>query len=134
MHLTPSRIQPEVDLQRLSEIGEDDPAVMRQLADLYLEQADETRQKLQEAIKVGSAKEAQFLAHRWSGASSTCGMPRLLVPLQELELRAKRGQLSGASELFAQASRELERVRQWLAVHLVGPQNPLQRSDPCLES
>jgi HPt (histidine-containing phosphotransfer) domain-containing protein len=112
--------EPLVDLDRLSEISNDDRAKMRQLADLYLAQADATRQSLDAAIKAGSAKETNLLAHRWSGASATCGILCLLAPLRQLELEAKQGQLSGASELLAQASRELEAVRGWLAAYFAG--------------
>jgi PAS domain S-box-containing protein len=112
--------EPSVDLERLREIGNNDPSKTCQLADLYLAQADQTRRSLDAAIKAGSAKETSLLAHRWLGASATCGMMRMLPPLRQLELQAKQGQLSGAGPLFEAACRELESVRLWLAAHLTG--------------
>jgi PAS domain S-box-containing protein len=103
--------EPWVDLERLREIGNDNPRKMRQLADLYLAQADQTHRSLDAAIKAGSAKETHLLAHRWSGASAACGMMRILPPLRQLELQAKQGRLSGASPLLEAACRELEAVR-----------------------
>jgi CheY-like chemotaxis protein len=108
---------PSVDLERLREAGNNDPRKMRGLADLYLAQADQMCQSLDAAIKAGSAKETRLLAHRWLGASATCGMLLMLPPLRQLELQAKQGQLSGADRLFEQACRELEAVRHWLTAH-----------------
>jgi PAS domain S-box-containing protein len=122
--------EPSVDLDRLKEIGNDDPGKMRQLADLYLAQADQTRQSLDAAIKAGSAKETHLLAHRWSGASATCGMMLMLPPLRRLEFQAKQGQLSGADELFEDASRELEAIRLWLAAHFAEARNGSGKGKP----
>ena len=126
--------EPSVDFDRLGEISDHDSAVMRDLADLYLGQADAMRESLEAAIKAGSAKEAQFLAHRWSGASASCGMARLVPLLQQMELHAREGQLSGAGELFAVASEELERVRLSLATHLVCPPKLPAPTNLCQES
>src|ERR1019366_6936690 len=106
--------EPSVDLERLKEVSNDDPKKMRGLADLYLAQADQTLESLAAAIKAGSARETHLLAHRWAGASATCGMMLMLPPLRQLELQAKQGQLSGAGQLVEAASRELEAVRVWL--------------------
>jgi CheY-like chemotaxis protein len=119
-----------VDLDRLKEIGNDDPGKMRQLADLYLAQADQTRQSLDAAIQAGSAIEVHLLAHRWSGASATCGMMLMLPPLRRLEFQAKQGQLSGAGELFGEASRELEAVRLWLTAYFAGARNHSDKGKP----
>jgi PAS domain S-box-containing protein len=122
--------EPSVDLERLRDISNNDPRKMRELADLYLTQADQTRRSLEAAIKAGSAKETRLLAHRWSGASATCGMMRMLPPLRQLELQAKQGQLSGAGQLLEEATRELEAVRLWLAAHFAGMRNVSGESNP----
>ncbi|MGD0259503.1 MAG: PAS domain S-box protein [Verrucomicrobiota bacterium] len=124
------REEPLVDLERLREIGNDDPRKMRELVDLYLAQADQTRQSLDAAIKAGSAKETHLLAHRWSGASATCGMMLMLPRLRQLELQAKQGDLSAADELFAGVSRELEAIRLWLAAHFAGARDVSRKGEP----
>ncbi len=108
---------PAVDLDRLKEIGNNDPKKMRALADLYLAQAEDTRRSLDTAIKTGSAKEVHRLAHRWAGASATCGATLLVPPLRQLELETKDGQLAGAEPLFEQASHELASVHRWVAAY-----------------
>jgi CheY-like chemotaxis protein len=109
--------QPAVDLERLREIGNNDPKQMRELAVLYLAQAEDTRRSLDAAIKAGAAKEVHRLAHRWAGASATCGATLMVPLLRQLELQTKHGQLTGAEQLFAQASRELASVHRWLEVN-----------------
>ncbi len=125
---------PSVDLEQLGEVADNDPSQMRELADFYLAQADETLSGLDAAIKAGSAKEVNRLAHRLSGASATCGMTLVVPPLQQMELEAKQGQLSGARQCLAQTTREIESVRHWLARRLSGTPEKIPSNTQLLES
>ena len=57
-------------------------------------------------------------------------MMLMLPPLRRLEFQAKQGQLSGADELFEDASRELEAIRLWLAAHFAEARNGSGKGKP----
>jgi len=110
--------EPVVDTERLQEISEGDPERLRELTGLYLVQADEIMKDLDAAITAGSAPEIKRLAHKLVGASATCGMRALVIPLRELELRGQAGQLLGIEQVFIRARQELERVRGFLSTDI----------------
>jgi two-component system sensor histidine kinase/response regulator len=104
-----------VDMQRLKEVSSDDPEQLRMLVGLFLEQSDDLLKKLGAAIQNGAAKEVTELAHRYFGASATCGMTAILPALRELERMGDSGILVGAEQSFADASNQLRRIQQFLS-------------------
>lgn len=125
---------PTADLDRLREIGNDDLAQMRRLAELYLTQADAICAGLAESIKANSTKQTRLLAHRWKGASVTCGMMRLAATLGQLEAQAEQHQLTDAGKLLTDACEELENVRRWVAENVTEPRNSTNGGSKCPES
>ncbi|MCX6904214.1 MAG: response regulator, partial [Verrucomicrobia bacterium] len=107
--------QPPVDLKRLREMTAGNDESVRELVQLYLKQADELIASLQAALQASSASELASVAHKLGGASSTCGMTDLVAPLRELEHLGRAGQLPEDGQLLAEAIRQLERIRQFLA-------------------
>jgi len=106
--------EPPVDMERLSELAGDDESGIRDLATLYLTQTTAQMDELKAAIQSGAVKEVERIAHKSAGASATCGMNAIVPFLRELERQGREAALSGADALFAQAAKELERIRAFL--------------------
>jgi len=109
-----SNDEPPVDMERLSELAGDDESGIRDLATLYLTQTTSQMDELKAAIQSGNVKEVERIAHKSAGASATCGMNAIVPALRELERQGREDALSGADALFAQAAKELERIRAFL--------------------
>ena len=65
---------PPVDLDRLREMTDGDSQSVRDLVDVYLDQADELIGSLHAAIQANSASDVVRWAHKLGGSSATCGM------------------------------------------------------------
>jgi CheY-like chemotaxis protein/HPt (histidine-containing phosphotransfer) domain-containing protein len=106
--------EPPIDWERLTELAGGDEGGIRELANLYLTQTGAQFEELAAAVKAGVAKEVERVAHKSAGASATCGMNAIVPILRELERQGREGQLSNAEELVVQASKELDRIRDFL--------------------
>ena len=102
-----------VDIQRLIEVS-DGPERIRELIDLYLQQSTQLIEELGVAIRSGEAKEVEYFAHKCVGSSANCGMTAILPALRELESMGRSGQLTGAEQSHADASRQLNRIKDFL--------------------
>ena len=107
-----------VDLERLIEVTSDNPDKLRRLVKNYLEQSDEMILSLDQAIQQGATEEIRHLAHKWGGSSSMCGMLAVVPSLGKLERMSEAEQLTGATKLHAETSKQLDRVRQFLNEYL----------------
>ena len=107
-----------VDLERLIEVTSDSPDKLRRLVKNYLEQSDEMILSLDQAIQQGATQEIRHLAHKWGGSSSMCGMLAVVPSLGKLERMSEAEQLTGATKLHAETSKQLDRVRQFLNEYL----------------
>ena len=106
--------EPPVDMERLLEMAEDDPKQMKELAGMYLDQAEELVTSLATAIQTGSAAETEKLAHKLAGSSSTCGMTAVVAPLREIERQGHEGQLGGGLP-FTMVRYQLDRIKSFLS-------------------
>jgi CheY-like chemotaxis protein len=77
--------KPPVDMDRLNEFTEGNPENMTELVTLYVTQTTGQLEQLAVAVKGSDAPTIKRLAHSCAGASATCGMQRIVVPLRELE-------------------------------------------------
>jgi HPt (histidine-containing phosphotransfer) domain-containing protein len=102
-----------VDLQRLLEVT-NEPQELRELIELYLRQSNELLEDLGVAIRSGEAGAVQRCAHKLLGASANCGMTSILSPLRELESMGRSGRLAGAEQTYADANRQLGRIKEFL--------------------
>jgi HPt (histidine-containing phosphotransfer) domain-containing protein len=91
---------------------------LRELVALYLKQTTEQLEQLTAAAQQGLAAEVRRLAHSCAGASSTCGMVRIVPLLRELERLGEEKQLADAPELCRQAHREFQSIREFLDAYL----------------
>jgi CheY-like chemotaxis protein len=107
-----------VDLERLSEFSDGGFDGLKELVELYLKQTTEQMQRLEMAIKAGSANEVRRTAHSCAGASATCGVRELVPLLRDLEKQGHEGNLANAHPIWVQADREFSRARTFLQDYL----------------
>jgi HPt (histidine-containing phosphotransfer) domain-containing protein len=103
-----------VDVSRLKEVTDDDPELLIEMVDLYLEESAGLIQKLGTAIQNGTAKEIEQLAHTYAGASASCGMTAVVPSLRKLEHIGRSGQLQGAGHAYAEVCNGLNRIQEFL--------------------
>jgi CheY-like chemotaxis protein/nitrogen-specific signal transduction histidine kinase/HPt (histidine-containing phosphotransfer) domain-containing protein len=114
----PSDSDTPVDIDRLLEFTEGNPDSLRELVTLYLTQTRDQVAQLQAAIKAADAYEIRRVAHSCAGASATCGMSKLVVPLRELERQGAEGKLVNAAELGEEIGHEFDRIRNFLETYM----------------
>jgi HPt (histidine-containing phosphotransfer) domain-containing protein len=100
-----------VDFAQLQSACDGDASVMRELVDLYFQQADDIIARLDQAISRNAIGDVNHLAHKLAGSSLACGMSAVVPSLRQLEGGAKEGHLNGARELFADVTAQLAVVR-----------------------
>jgi len=110
--------KPPVDMERLLDFSDGSADNLRELVTLYLKQTTEQLEQLAVAAEAGSAPEVRRLAHSCAGASSTCGMVRIVPMLRELERQGEEKKLVNAMELCRQARAEFDCIREFLEAHL----------------
>jgi CheY-like chemotaxis protein/HPt (histidine-containing phosphotransfer) domain-containing protein len=119
---------PPVDMARLLDFSDGSADNLRELVALYLKQTTEQLEQLTAAAKDGSAPEVRRLAHSCAGASSTCGMLRIVPLLRELERQGEEKTLVNAVELCRQARVEFDSIREFLDAHLAKISNLVGRN------
>ena len=118
VQLTASKPEAPVDMERLLEFTDGSAENLRELVMLYLSQTSEQMEQLEAAIGAGEAAEVRRLAHSCAGASSTCGMRRLVPLLRELERQGLEGKLTNAADIWEQAGREFAQIRAFLEAYM----------------
>ncbi|PYK73166.1 MAG: hypothetical protein DME44_02150 [Verrucomicrobia bacterium] len=119
-------INAPVDLQRLRDVCGEAPGTMRRLADLYLEQGAELLPAMEAAIRNNNAKDLSSIAHRFRGASLSCGSNSIVPFLNELEQLGKSGNLTGAAVAYEKASSEFDRIRSFFESHFQNNEHALE--------
>src|SRR2546430_16225631 len=99
---------------------------MRRLADLCLEQGAELLPAMEVAIRNNDAKDLSSIAHRFRGASLSCGSNSIVPFLNELEELGNSGNLTGTAVVYEQARSEFARIRSFLESQLQNSQNGLK--------
>ena len=105
-----------VDLQRLTEVS-DGPEELRELIELYLQQANQLLDELGTAIRMEKPENVARCAHTLVGASANCGMKAILPPLRVLEKLGRSGSLADADLYYAKVNRELDRIKEVLVAY-----------------
>ncbi len=107
-----------VDIECLTEAAGNDPEQLRELIEMYLQNSCELMKELETAIQMSTSREIETLAHKYVGASASCGMTAILGSLRELEQMGRANELSGAAKSYACAMEQLDQIRQFLTDHL----------------
>jgi signal transduction histidine kinase/chemotaxis response regulator CheB/HPt (histidine-containing phosphotransfer) domain-containing protein len=111
---TTTSTETPVDLERFNEVTGGKPEKMERLLKTFLTQATEISQGLNLAIQSGNARDVRLLAHKFVGASSSLGMVAIVPALSQMEQMGDGGMLEGATDVYAEFMRQLERVRQFI--------------------
>jgi CheY-like chemotaxis protein/HPt (histidine-containing phosphotransfer) domain-containing protein len=109
---------PPVDMERLLDFSDGSADNLRELITLYVKQTAEQLEQLATAAQAGSAPDVRRLAHSCAGASSTCGMTRIVPLLREMERQGEEKKLVNVVELCRQARIEFDCIREFLNAHL----------------
>jgi len=115
----PAGVPPAVDFDQLQSACDGDPAMMRELMDMYFQQADDIMARLDNAIKINAIGDVNHLAHKLAGSSLACGMSAVVPSLRQLEGNAKAGHLNGAPELLSDAAIQMKVIRGLVQNYLV---------------
>ncbi len=107
-------LEAAVDLERLTEVSNGNQEKLQRHLKNFLLQAGEISQGLTIAIRTGNARDVRLLAHKFVGASSSLGMVAVVPSLSQLEQMGDAGNLEGATEVFNEFTRQLDRVRQFI--------------------
>ncbi len=121
--VVPEAVEPDsdptpVEVDRLVDICDGDKEQIRELISLYRTQANEVINGMEAALRSGSAKEIEHLAHKGLGISSNCGMMAIVPAFTELQNMARKGELQGAPPVHAEASKQLRRIERFLVTYL----------------
>jgi CheY-like chemotaxis protein/HPt (histidine-containing phosphotransfer) domain-containing protein len=109
---------PPVDMERLLDFSDGSADNLRELITLYVKQTAEQLEQLAVAAQAGSAPDVRRLAHSCAGASSTCGMVRIVPLLREMERQGEEKNLVNVVELCRQARIEFDCIKTFLDAHL----------------
>ncbi|HEX4119416.1 MAG TPA: response regulator [Verrucomicrobiae bacterium] len=107
-----------VDFDQVQAASDGDVAVMRELVELYFQQAAQIMAGLDQAITGSEVQQVDHLAHKLAGSSLACGMSAVVPALRKLEGNAKAGHLNGARQLFAETAAQMEVVRTCVQDHI----------------
>ncbi len=90
--------------------GEDEPDFLKDLINIYFDDAEELMETLRKAIATLDIKSLEYAAHRLKGSSGNLGAMTLVGILQKLEDAAEEGRLENAPQLLAKIEAEYQRV------------------------
>ncbi len=113
-----ANLPPPVDMERLLDFANGDPANLRELVDLYIDQTSKQLVQLVSAVESKTGDVVKRVAHSCSGASSTCGMAVIVPLLRELERQGAEGLQPNAAQLAADVSREFNRIQTFLSDYM----------------
>lgn len=103
-----------VDIQRLREISNNDPAEMKSMLQLYLTQTTEILHDVSSALETKNFEQLAQLAHKGSGSSSQCGMLTLAPLFLNLEQSGRTNSWEQNQSLCQQLQSEFVRVKDFI--------------------
>jgi HPt (histidine-containing phosphotransfer) domain-containing protein len=104
-------------MTRLMDLTDGNADSARELIDMFYKQTEQQLKQIEDSIHADKAADVGHVAHSCKGASATLGMTRLAAVLLKLEKLGKSGALAGAGEFCAEARREYQDLRNYLAGH-----------------
>lgn len=103
-------LPPVLNPTRIQETTGGDPEFLRELMDLYLEDAQERLRELHAALEAADAEAVARCAHKMKGASSNVGAERIERLAIRIEQDAHRGVLPALPETLSSLRSELEQI------------------------
>lgn len=110
----PAVVNAPADLNVLAELVGDDPAVIDEMVQAFLEAAAQARQKLRQCVADGSVQTARSAAHQMKSGARAIGALQLGTICEEIEQAAGSGSAPALEALVARFDRELDAVQAFL--------------------
>ena len=93
-------------LQSLKELGgDDDPGLFLELIDLFLQDAPQRMQEIEQGLADGDIRRLERAAHTLKSSSANIGALSLSALFKRMEGEARMEQSSGLPELYARSQR-----------------------------
>jgi signal transduction histidine kinase/ActR/RegA family two-component response regulator/HPt (histidine-containing phosphotransfer) domain-containing protein len=109
--------EPAVDLSRFNDMSGGDPAMAKELIEMFDKQTTQQLKQIEDAMRSKDASTVGHVAHSCKGASATLGMKRLAAVMLKLEKLGKSGALDGADPFLTEAQREFKEVQSFLSAN-----------------
>ncbi len=106
--------KPTIDRARIEDATGGDEEILRELVDIYLEDADLRLQELRAALTSADDDKFGKTAHKLKGSSANMGAMNVYDYAKELEHLGRDKRLDGAADILSTLEAEMERVRQVL--------------------
>ncbi len=118
----PAPDTPTLDVGMLDDIlgfsPEGGEALVRELAEMFFTETPNRILLLQQGISHGDSNAVTRAAHALKGSSSNIGAARVAASCGQLEVQARRGDLTGAADLVRAIEVDLPHFRAALEQHL----------------
>jgi HPt (histidine-containing phosphotransfer) domain-containing protein len=118
-HLKSERFDPETLWNRV----DGDLDLLRELVELFTEEAPRMLARIEEAIKHGSASDLEKASHKIKGSVLQFSAHAATAIALELEENARLGSIAGAEELLKKLRLEIDRLQQTLRAMVRGAAN-----------
>ena len=105
-----------VDLEFLSELSRGDTEFLRELLQVFLEDALVYLEELKNALAAGDCATLARRAHQLKGSSATVAIYEMPEIAAQLERQAEENQLLGASDLLSGLEQILERIHAFISM------------------
>lgn len=100
----------DFDWQQLSQLAGEDSEFEAELLNIFLQDAQDSLQKLERAIASKSLQAVEEAAHSLRGASANVGAIALATVALQLEQTAHEGDITNARSLLRQLNRHCQRI------------------------
>ena len=97
-----------LDINEFLERIQNDRALFWELLDIFVEDFQQKKELLHEALRKNDAKQVRNLAHALKGSSANISAHQLYAVLLELEKMGKNNTLTGADEFLADMDKKFE--------------------------
>jgi len=99
-----------VDAATIEALAEDG-SLLRELRDLFVNEAPEQLHRMDDGHRQGDAKAVALAAHRLKGTAATFGAEEMRRLCMEIEGLARGGSLDGVQSMIQQLGTECDRLR-----------------------
>ena len=104
----------DITARFLAEFGKDGMETLHELIELFLEEAPQDMQKMENALKAKDAEKLRNAAHTLKGSSAYLGAAVFNKTCKDLEIAARQNQLADAPDLLQQAQVEFDQLQKEL--------------------
>lgn len=111
MSISTTELAGPVDMNRIRDAADGDEEFLRQLIEVFLEDAGIKLNEISAAIAAGDPRGLGRTAHQLKGSSANVGADGLRDFAKKLESLGRSESLAGAAEIYAALEYEFRRVR-----------------------